>query len=620
MLAPFGFSVGDFLAGLELVKEACEALKDASGAKYKFQLALVELESTQAILRRLQAFEPSRHQDSVAGRLQMLGHACGIPVARFLKKLEPYREFLTLSQDADKTISRFGMRTKSKLEWALILQDQFTELRANIAPFISLMDVLLQLQTLNIHELRQDNATLESEVRDLRSTTRDLQNTVCRQLATKDEVKAILPKLNDLETSLRGAYQCNQIPMILRLLGDMSLADLDRHEKVLQGLLNAEKATNAIMAQTQDQTMALGKITSALGLIEACQSAPPDDRDWVPSNQRDHWELTGSALIQHSASKALIHASKAGIDALLLLLIGIGRLLQHVLRHMTAPNASPALLQQSPIQLEDGLGRVSTLPYEIFNRWPVLEAYLKCMFEGRPESDVIEYSQFVFTTVENGAPRIIRLVLKLILCSAGCGLLYRTSQIPVLEDPSPPAITRRRHARRKEAYRWSEANAFLKAVMHDPSDIEAYKFVFVSDCEDGDWELDEPLMGAFKNFKRFSIAEHKYACTFANCGQKFTTPKRWREHVCLCHHGSLDRHIQYREATESPSSSTIWCGFSRDRVVVLTGTGADVGETYEDNRWAFVDPVVKGSGFYLSHVGDHFAKERVDAATWLLLE
>lgn len=58
--APFGFSVGDFFAGIQLIHKATKALRTASGATAQCQQAILDLESIATVLRRVQGLTPAK--------------------------------------------------------------------------------------------------------------------------------------------------------------------------------------------------------------------------------------------------------------------------------------------------------------------------------------------------------------------------------------------------------------------------------------------------------------------------------------------------------------------------------------------------------------------------------
>ncbi|KAF2791730.1 hypothetical protein K505DRAFT_197096, partial [Melanomma pulvis-pyrius CBS 109.77] len=90
MTPAFGFSVGDFIAGLSLLHKVVAALREADGAKSQYSHTILELEGLQNLLRTVQSFQPTDSTSENAEKLRILGHQCYLPLAAFLKKIEKF--------------------------------------------------------------------------------------------------------------------------------------------------------------------------------------------------------------------------------------------------------------------------------------------------------------------------------------------------------------------------------------------------------------------------------------------------------------------------------------------------------------------------------------------------
>jgi hypothetical protein len=101
---PFGFSVGDFVASIELIHKAAKALRSTSGATGHYQQTLLDLELIESVLRRVQGLSPTSASQETIQKIQLCGRACHVPLDHFLqkaKKLEPYLNFNRNSSEAD---------------------------------------------------------------------------------------------------------------------------------------------------------------------------------------------------------------------------------------------------------------------------------------------------------------------------------------------------------------------------------------------------------------------------------------------------------------------------------------------------------------------------------------
>lgn len=158
MAAPaFCFSVGDFVADIQLIHKATKALRTASGATAQYQQAILDLELIATVLRRVQGLTPATASDETIQTVHLCGVVCHVPLDKFLqrvKKLEPCLDFEHNSDKSglDKLIS--GGR---KLQWALSIEEDVAKLKASIGAGIEILDTLLEVESLERGELMQKN-------------------------------------------------------------------------------------------------------------------------------------------------------------------------------------------------------------------------------------------------------------------------------------------------------------------------------------------------------------------------------------------------------------------------------------------------------------------------------
>ncbi|KAF7193078.1 hypothetical protein HII31_05580 [Pseudocercospora fuligena] len=146
MVAPaFGFSVGDFIAGIQVAKKAFDALDDTRGATSEYQAAALELDKLDALLRRVQAFDGQDVDADILHLLTILAKTCQIPVLKFLKKIEPLKKHLSAATSRKGSLSGIAKSAAAKFKWALLVKDALVELKASIAPCLIDIDILLQL-------------------------------------------------------------------------------------------------------------------------------------------------------------------------------------------------------------------------------------------------------------------------------------------------------------------------------------------------------------------------------------------------------------------------------------------------------------------------------------------
>lgn len=111
MTPAFGFSVGDFISAIGLVKRVTKALKETGGAPTDYQLVVIELKGLKSILRHLEALKPTKDNVTHINAIGGMALACQLPLRGFMVKLEKYES--TLRPYADKRSLRAMVRKSS---------------------------------------------------------------------------------------------------------------------------------------------------------------------------------------------------------------------------------------------------------------------------------------------------------------------------------------------------------------------------------------------------------------------------------------------------------------------------------------------------------------------------
>ena len=87
-MAAFGFSVGDFLAAIDLLKDLAQALSETNGAKTKYQSLISQLYTLERALIAVKTLDSSQAEYDA---LQHAVGECQLCIAKFLKKVEKYQ-------------------------------------------------------------------------------------------------------------------------------------------------------------------------------------------------------------------------------------------------------------------------------------------------------------------------------------------------------------------------------------------------------------------------------------------------------------------------------------------------------------------------------------------------
>ena len=145
MAAPiFGFSIGDFIAIIELAIDVYKACRETGGAQYKSKLVLVELGAYIALLQRLQGCNNEASEE-----IKELVSICQIPVQEFYAKMKGKWEGCNTSAISTNPVKNTLRSTKMfwrKVEWALFDAEEVERLRTQIAQPLSAIGRLLDLE------------------------------------------------------------------------------------------------------------------------------------------------------------------------------------------------------------------------------------------------------------------------------------------------------------------------------------------------------------------------------------------------------------------------------------------------------------------------------------------
>ncbi|KAF6224244.1 hypothetical protein HO133_010819 [Letharia lupina] len=84
MTPAFGFSVGDLISAIGLVKRVTKALKETGGAPTDYQLVVIELKGLKSILRHLETLKPTKDNVTHINAIGGMALACQLPLRDFM--------------------------------------------------------------------------------------------------------------------------------------------------------------------------------------------------------------------------------------------------------------------------------------------------------------------------------------------------------------------------------------------------------------------------------------------------------------------------------------------------------------------------------------------------------
>lgn len=155
MSVGFGFSVGDFLAALELVGTVIDALREASDANTSFRSLINELYALESALLRVKRLDLDESQNVEKLALYQAASQCQRTIDAFWKKVQKYQPHL--QEGGTNSRIRDGW---AKIKWAVCKKDDAETFRAEIRGHTSSIDILL----LTVH---MNATTIDSRKQDM---------------------------------------------------------------------------------------------------------------------------------------------------------------------------------------------------------------------------------------------------------------------------------------------------------------------------------------------------------------------------------------------------------------------------------------------------------------------
>ena len=139
MAVPFGFSAGDFIAALNLVKNVVDALRDSGGAGEEYTELVNELFTLETALLEVKRVDLDDDQHAQRVALQQAASQCHGTIDEFWKKLQKFQPHLRSEGSGSKV--KDGWR---KVQWALCKKEDVASFRAKLRGHTGSINVLLQ--------------------------------------------------------------------------------------------------------------------------------------------------------------------------------------------------------------------------------------------------------------------------------------------------------------------------------------------------------------------------------------------------------------------------------------------------------------------------------------------
>lgn len=136
----FGFSVGDFIAGVSLVKKLIRALNDTAGSRPAYRKLISELLNLEEALTEISKLRLSQDQESQKLSLWHVAAQCESSIDTFLRKNSKFNESLGTQPSATRSVWRTNLH---KMQWALCKDTAVDDLRTEIATHTATLNITL---------------------------------------------------------------------------------------------------------------------------------------------------------------------------------------------------------------------------------------------------------------------------------------------------------------------------------------------------------------------------------------------------------------------------------------------------------------------------------------------
>lgn len=143
MSAGFGFSTGDIIACLKLIKDSIDAVQDGKGAVAEYQSLIHEVDSLRDGLQALQELDLEAQLGANSKQYAAVQDAvsrCQCCIETFMTSISKYQPWLQLKPATVPALWKSNLR---KIRWALCKKDDISRFRAQLERHGSSINMLL---------------------------------------------------------------------------------------------------------------------------------------------------------------------------------------------------------------------------------------------------------------------------------------------------------------------------------------------------------------------------------------------------------------------------------------------------------------------------------------------
>ncbi|KAI9810302.1 MAG: hypothetical protein M1827_006352 [Pycnora praestabilis] len=174
MPIPFGFSVGDFIAGIDLIRELIAALNESTGSASEYQAVIHELRSLQSLFKHLESL---RLKDDLKAQGQAVGEevrACERTIKLFLGRVAGYDPFLR--KDGSGVKWRDGLW---KLKWCRLRREDVERVQMLVQGHVAALQLqisLIQLESSRLDDIANSAVLMRVDGQLQSSITHSVEN------------------------------------------------------------------------------------------------------------------------------------------------------------------------------------------------------------------------------------------------------------------------------------------------------------------------------------------------------------------------------------------------------------------------------------------------------------
>ncbi|KAF2677018.1 hypothetical protein K458DRAFT_447159 [Lentithecium fluviatile CBS 122367] len=199
----FGFSVGDFIATLNLVHDAIEAINDARGSSASYRALIRELYVLESALLRVKNLQLEDELEIEKRALEQTAAQCQRAIDEFFAKIQVYQPHLRGGGSGDGTRARMK-DAWMKVKWAFCKEEDVDKFKADLRGHSTSIQLLLQtieMKNASIRARKAENqrGTIAGQVQNasaaLMSSVSSISSGIMRSLQQGKEQLAITTKI-----------------------------------------------------------------------------------------------------------------------------------------------------------------------------------------------------------------------------------------------------------------------------------------------------------------------------------------------------------------------------------------------------------------------------------------